>query len=252
MAKQFGWIGQGPIYFGDFDLTNGDPNVGYLDNIVKVGCANSKLTINFTGDTLSLKETCSGKRATLYEVDLGNEVEVALDMQQFSSDELALAFQALQTAVTGASVTGEAKGDVLANQMIFTQHPKISAVTVYAGGTPLVQGTDYEIESAEHGAIKMLTAQTAVTVDYTYADYNNLALLKADKVEKGLIYNGSNSMGDFARVIVPRIQWRVDGDFNWISEDFATLSLKGKALYVDELSANNMFGGFAKVDALSV
>ena len=256
MAQQFEWIGQGPIDFGIFDATNGVAEQGYIVDKTPIGCANSSLVVTVASDKIELKETCSGNRATLASVSLGNTMEVTLEMQQFSSRELAIAFTGQTTAVAGGTVTGEvlvsATDSVLAGDVVHTLHPYISSVTVYDNtNTALTAGTDYEILSADHGRIRFLTPQTgAVTIDYTYAGYDNMAALAGTVVQRGMVFNGISGTGDKVRITIPKIQWRLDGDLNWIGNEFATLTLKGEALYTPELASNTMWGGFMRIDAM--
>ncbi len=42
----------------------------------------------------------------------------------------------------------------------------------------------------------------------------------------------------------------LDGDFSWIGDEEAALSLGGKALYVPELATDDDYSGFARVSLL--
>ena len=255
MAKNMTWIGQGPIDFGLFDPANGTAEQGFIVDKYAIGCANSSLVITVNSEKIELKETCSGNRATLKSVSLSNSMEVTLEMREFSARELAIAFKGNNSTVAAGTVTGEVlvnSGDtVAAGEIVHTANPFISGYTITVGTVTLTEGTDYEVLSADHGRIRFLTAQTGpVTIDYNYAQYDLLTALTADDIERGLVFNGISGTGEKARIIIPKVRWRMDGDFNWIGDDYATLTLKGEALYVPELASNTAFGGFMRIDAL--
>ncbi len=255
-AKQFAWIGQGPIDFGIFDPTNGTADQGYITGKKKVGCSNSSLVLNVSSEEIELKETCSGKRASLYSVTLSQSIEVTLEMKEFSAAELAIAFVGDHQSVSAGSVTGEvivkSGVSVGAGEVVHTKHPLISNVVIKdSAGTALVEGTDYVIESANHGKIKFLASKTGtLTIDYDYASYENIAALAGQVVERGLVFNGISGTGVYQRITIPRVNWRLEGDFGLIGDDYSTLTLKGKVLYVDLLASDAWFGGFMRIDAL--
>lgn len=253
MAKNMTWIGQGPIDFGVYDASRGVASQGYIVDKYAVGCANSSLVISVSSDKIELKETCSGNRATLKSVTLSSSMEVSLEMREFSPRELAIAFKGTQNTNASGTVSGEvlATSGVSVGDVLHTEYPFISGLTLTAGSSTLTEGTDYEILSADHGRIRMLTAQTgSITADYNYAQHDSLTALTGQDIERGLVFNGISGTGERARIIIPKIRWRMDGDFNWIGDDYATLTLRGEALYSPELATNPQFGGFMKIDAL--
>lgn len=254
--KNMTWIGQGPIDFGVYDATRGVASQGFIVDKYAVGCANSSLVISVSSEKVELKETCSGNRATLKSVSLSSSMEVSLEMREFSPRELAIAFKGDSYDMGSGTVTGEMLVQVgqSANigDILHTEYPFISGLSVYdSGGAPLTEGTDYEVLSYDHGRIRLLSSVTGpIMADYNYAQHNFMTALTGQDIERGLVFNGISGTGERARIIIPKIRWRMDGDFNWIGDDYATLTLRGEALYSPELATNPQFGGFMKIDGL--
>lgn len=252
------WSGQGPVMIGTYDPVNGTPEMGYLTNLYRVGCGNRSLTTTPGRETKRLKESCSGQRLDLKELEIGKTLDVSLELFQFDARTLAAAFLGSAVAKVGGTVTNEALPELAAGDYFFLKHPKVSSVVIEdsTAVTPLayVEGTHYTIESADHARIKLIAHPAShvepVKVDYSYADYTNIAAFSASNVERGIVFNGVNQDGQHARVIIPRCSLALSGDFSWITDEEATLTLVGSALYVDLLSANADWGPFMRIDAL--
>jgi hypothetical protein len=86
---------------------------------------------------------------------------------------------------------------------------------------------------------------------YTAAQYGNIAAFTSATVRTGIIFTGKNGDGDKARVIIPQVSLSLDGEFNWISDEEAELSLSGPAFYVPELDVpGSVYGPFMRIDGL--
>ena len=252
------WSGQGPVLIGTYDPVNGTPEMGYLTNLYRVGCGNRSLTTTPSRETKKIKESCSGQRLDLKELETGKSLEVSLELVQFDARTLAAAFLGTAVAKVGGTVTAEVLPDLAAGDYFFLKHPKVSSVVIEdsTAVTPLayVENTHYVIEDAAHARIKLIAHPAAhvepLKVDYSYAGYTNIAAFSAANVERGIIFNGVNQDGQHARVIIPRISMAMTGDWSWITEEEATLTLGGSALYVDALQTDPDFGPFMRIDAL--
>lgn len=260
MAEQMIISGQGPVFLGDFDATNGKAAQGYLTNLQKIGCGNRVLKTAFSRETKLLKESCSGQRLDLAELQTGKSGEVELQLFQFDRAMLSMALFGTLATKTGASVTNEAMPTVAVGDYVHTKHPKISTVVVKdSTGSPLTltAGTDYTVDSADHGRIKILNLGAYVQpfkVDYAYASYANIAAFTAASVVKGIVFDGVNTAdaNKPVRCIIPRVSWGPTEGFDWLSDEEVTLSLKGRMLYVSELASDAEYGPFMRVDALGI
>lgn len=247
-------VSQGPIFMGNYDAINGRAASGYLVNLQKIGCANSRLSITMSRSTKEIKESCSGNKLTIAQIETEKSAECALDMADFDKKMLAYALGGTLSAVTGSTVTGEVFPTVAVGDTVSLKYGHVSSVVVKdSAGTPatLVANTDYVLESADHGLVTILNIGTYVqpfAADYTYAAQGNIVGFNNTGVEKGLVYQGINTQdGKKYKVVIPRISFALDGDFNLLSTEETTISLKGQMLYVAEYANDATYGPFMRV-----
>ena len=235
------WTGQGPVYFGKYDAANGVEASGYMTGLYPVGCGTPTLTTSLSIEKTTLKETCSGARATLVEKITARNLEVTLGLQQFAPRTLA-------RALFGESVLQSlAAGDVFV-----LQHPDVSNIVLTAGGTTLVQDTDWELIDAKHGTGRLLVDAGAepILAAYSYGEYVNIAAMSTTNVETGILFAGINDDGVRGRVMIPRVSLALNGAINWISEEATTLEFSGAALFVPELQTDPLYGGLMRVSMI--
>ncbi len=246
------YAGQGPVVFGDVGLV-----AGRLENQYNIGCGVSTLKLSVSRETAEIKESCSGTRGTLVEYEKSKSVEVELELASFDKRALAQAFYGTLSDIAGATVTDEAMPTMAAGDLFHTRHPKVSAVVVRdsaAAPATLVAGTDYAIEDANFGRIKLLNIGTFVQpfrVNYSYASRQNLKIFQQAGVTKGLIFNGISTIDNSrVRLILPKISFAPTSDFDFLSEDAAPLKLTGKALVADVAASDPVLGPYGVIDLL--
>ncbi|MDR0717515.1 MAG: hypothetical protein LBF50_08875 [Azoarcus sp.] len=249
------WTGQGPVQIGTFDLERGTPDQGYIVDAYRIGCGTTALTTSVAVEKKQLKESCSGQRATLAEFITSQTMSVSLQLIQFSGKTLAAALFGDAVAVPAGTVTDEILPELAAEDYFNLRHVKASniVITDSTASTPIeyVEGTHYEVEDAAQGRIKLIAHPAnhvePVKVDYAYGDSVNIKVFSRPSVERGIIFDGLNSAGQKARLIIPRVTLTLDGDFSWIGEEETTLTLSGQALYVAELENDPVYSGFARI-----
>ena len=259
------WSGQGPVYFGKYDPVNGTPEMGYMTNIYQIGCANRKLTTTPSRETRRVKESCSGQRLDIMEVETSKELNVSLEMVEFDRETLARAFFATSTLQAGGTVTAETFPTVAEGDIVFLKHAGASSIVLtdstMDGETPDPQaltaegeGRNYRVIDASQGTIQILDLDGIVQpikAAYTYASYGNIAAFTATNVRTGIIFAGKNQDGHKARVIIPNISLSMSGEFNWMAEEESVLAMEGPAFYVPELDTESgLYGPFMRIDAL--
>lgn len=253
----FVYSGQGPVMIGRYDPINGKADNGFLVDLYRIGCGTRTLTTTASRETTTIMESCSGNRLPLAELETSKTLTVALSMVQFNGRTLAAALLGTATEQAAGTVTAEPLPLLADGDYFTTRHPRISNVVIEDNSptpTPYVEGTHYEIESAQHARIHLIahpaTHVEPLTIDYEYDEYQNIPAFTARNVERGIIFNGINSVGQNVRVIIPRISLALSGDFGWINDAEATLELSGAALYVAALDRDPLFGPFMRVDLL--
>lgn len=254
-STQMIWTGQGPVQIGTFDMTRGRADQAYLVDVYRVGCGNSSLTTNVSRETRELRETCSGQRMTLKQFETGKSMAVSLSMFQFSGRSLAAALFGEAIEKASGTVTGEVLPELAAGDYVNLRYPKASSIVISDSADPTpavyVKDTHYAEDDAAHGRLRLIAHPAGhvepLTVDYAYGASVNIRAFSRTSVERGIIFNGVNQDGQKARLIIPRTSLALDGDFGWIAEEEATLTLSGQALFVSELETDTDYGGFARV-----
>lgn len=249
------WAGQGPVMIGTFDLTRGKKDQGYLVDVYRVGCGNSALTTSVSRETRDIKESCSGQRSTLKQIETAKTMEVSLAMYQFSGRTLAAALFGEALTKAAGTVTSEPLPELAPGDYFTLRYPKASSIVITDAtpSTPItyVAGTHYEVEDPLHGRCRLIAHPNdhvePLSVDYSYGASVNIKAFSKTSVEKGIIFNGVNGDGQRARLIIPRTSLALNGDISWISEEETTITLSGQALYVPELETDSDYGGFARV-----
>ena len=260
--KQMIWSGQGPIYFGTYDPSAGTPEMGFMRNIFRVGCANRTLTTTPGRETRNIKETCSGQRLDIAELETSKSLQVRIDMAQFDREVLARALFAVSTLKDEGSATDETLPELAAGDYFFLRHTDASEVVLtdskMDGETPdpqtLVAGTHYTMVDAAQGVGQIISVdgvEQPIKVAYSHGAYGNIAAFTQTSAQTGVIFTGRNQDGDKARVMIPRVSLSLQGDFSWISDEESVLQLQGPAFYVPELDTEGSdFGPFMRVSGL--
>lgn len=251
------WSGQGPVEVGIYDPVNGTAAMGFLTKLREVGCATRQLTTSLAQEKKPIKETCSGSRLTLDTLPGAKTMNVSLELVQFNGPMFAAALFAQLAENAAGTVTAERLPTLAVGDTFFLKHPNASSIVIEdSTATPveLDEGVHYEILSAAHGTARLLSV-TGLTqplfVDYAYATYESMAAFSQPAaVQRGLVFSGVNHDGRKARLIIPRIDLAMNGDFSWVNEEEATLTFEGEVLYVPELASDPLYGSFARVDWL--
>jgi hypothetical protein len=243
---------QGKVYLGTRQ-TNGKPGaLQWVDDA-------SVLQVKLAADVSTRNESYSGNRLPSARLQKSKSATVTLTLSAFLAANLALGLYSQKATVAGGTVTdgdevmptGLAAGDVIA-----LDHGNISALTIKdSTGSPetLELGTDYEVESAAGGLIKILNVGTYTQPfkpAYTYADGLNLAMFTQPAPERYLVLDGVNTVeGDSSpvRVELYRVVFDPMGALDLISADFGTLELTGSVLYDSTNAADANLGGFGKI-----
>lgn len=161
---------------------------------------------------------------------------------EFPDDFKALAFagEITVTEEAGANITNEVHDDVLGpGQIIKLAHGNVSAVVVRDDTTPtpttFVAGTDYAVDVASFGVIKLLeggaiAAGTNLRIDYTYAATVVKQIVGGVKPQqrmrmRALLKNRPNGRYAFIEVF----DWRAgtSGETDLMSEEALQLPLSG-------------------------
>lgn len=245
---------QGKVYAG---MRNADGTPGTLAWLGDV----PKLQIKLATDKDERQESYSGQSLTSVNSTKAKKATFDLTLNYFSKEVLALALFATVVDVSSGSVTGEAlPTGVAAGDVIRLDYRDVTVLTLTGadGTTPLVLGTDYSIESAPGGLIKVIdpthfndgtgTPASAATADYTYAASIRVPAFTADAPERYLVFDGKNTVtGETVRIEIPRAQFDPISALDVISDALSQVDVTGALLYDSVNAADANFGGFARI-----
>lgn len=243
---------QGKVYVG-LRGTDGKPQaLRWVDDA-------SQLQVSLSVDTSERQESYSGNRLTSVRLQKAKKAEFTLTLNAFSKENLVLAVFGTPIDVATGTVTAEpfpanlAVGDVVA-----LDHRDISTLVISdsTSGTPkvLVEGTDYSIESAAGGLVKLLSLGSPAytppfTAAYSYAASLRVPMFTQGAPERYILLDGINTV-DNSRVRVRLYRGVFDpaSQLNFISDDLASLELKGGILFDSLNAADANLGGFGRIE----
>lgn len=123
---------QGRVYLGERNA-NGEPiNVRTPGNV-------ADLSLSLKTDVIEHYESQTGQRAVDLRLVKQKSATVALTIEEFTKENLALALYGNHETGTGGSVTNEAIGGAtpVVGDRYFLAHPKVSALSIVdSAGTP--------------------------------------------------------------------------------------------------------------------
>jgi hypothetical protein len=249
------FYGKGRVYFAEKDASSGAPKTLNWSGNVK------KLTVALATEVLKHNESYTGENLEDVRLPVGKSAEISADVENFDLDQLAMGLYGEKVTVDGDDIAGETLPAGLAvGDEIATQQPKISAVAVKdSAGTPatLVLDTDYSIEDAATGRIKILNIGSYVQpfkIDYTYGARKDVGMFTKTAPERWLRYEGINlTTGTKAVVNLYRVQIDPMSELPLITEGTAVAgyTMKGAALLDSTQPATAALGQFGNIQDLA-
>ena len=200
-----------------------------------VGTADS-CEMELSVETVAQNESYTGQRLQVGELTLGKSGTLNLTLKDWSIENIALALYGEVITINSGIATDEKLPDGLViGDRIKLANPFVADVELkIADGTTLVLGTDYEIESAHAGLIKLLTTPAlTATVDYSYAQTENLGIFTRQPPERWFMLDGINTDRDDEHVIVElfRVKFNPISNFSLLhNEGYGELPLTATVL----------------------
>lgn len=216
---------------------------------------NAKLSLALSSDVVEHQESTSGNRLTDARLVRTKKAEATLTLEEWTAENLALAFYGQSAAIAAGTVTAEAlTTGLVANDYVRLAKPDVSSVVVKdSAGAPatLVAGTHYNVSSAKHGALQFLNVGTFVQpfkVDYSYAGGTNIALFTQPAPERWLRFEGINTADNNKAVLIELYRAAFDPSkaLDVITEDFGKLELAGACLYDSTKVGDATLGQFGR------
>jgi len=226
-------VGQGKVYIA---LRNAAGQVGGFEWLGDT----DGLTINAAEEKLQFQESFSGNRVTAVDVTTSTDVTFSVAIRNIDGDNLATAYYGESAAVAGATVSGEVVR-FFNGKMTALRNPGVSAVTLAAGGTPLVLNTDFTLDAAS-GAITILPGSLVVaaatvagvlgTAAYTHSGVaSRIKFLTSTAKEYVLRFEGKSQFDNKMQIAtLHRAKPGLAAALDLIGTDVAVLTLEGAVL----------------------
>ena len=257
------YVGRGKVYVDRW--ANGAPSGYYrfLGNVEKIDGA-------FSVSTIEKKSSMDGASSLIAQAIVGSEAEISMTWSEFSAANLADALLGTKSTWTQSSGTATAAvlGSAKLGYAIPTGKRKITVTSVVktSGSVTLVAASslggvgDYWVDT-DAGLIYIFdTPSTAGLVDGDALTWNGsypaitasdmvTALSNGDVTMSVLYVPASDQVsGPRHEVRIPRWRPNADGNLSLISDEFGTITVKGKALKDSTQAAGQEFWTMRKLN----
>ena len=205
----------------------------------------SRFEVSETPEKLEMKDFSQAAAPTLKSVVTDNKVEISLTLHEFTKENLALTLLGTEAGYTQTAtpvVDEVLTTSVVKGRIYRAAKRQLTAITVKKSpSTTLVLGTDYEVEDANAGLIRILPGSVTVLAgDGILISYTPVVIATPglDKVVGGsqpniegeLTYISENASGPQWEYQFWKVAIAPDGVLSLIGEQFAEMPLKAEAL----------------------
>lgn len=239
MAQDY-YSGRGKLFIGTRDSAGPNGPLQFVGDV-------SDFSIGGSEDFLDFNESISGKDARVIHLPTNTDTSYSMTMRYFTAQNLA---KATHGTVIGAAAAGTVTGEIhqAYNDSTFPlAHAGVSTVTVSAGGTALVLGTDYTV-NANAGSVTILPGSTAVassttptqvTVGYAYnaGSGGSVQALKGG-IQEYVLYAEliSRTNGRSYTFYAPRVTIDLSGEIVLLGGDVGQIDVGGAMLPAPEIA----------------
>jgi hypothetical protein len=231
-------FGRGKIMFAPFLTTAAPVQYYHFGNCDTFSIGVAPETVDMTN---FMTETSAPYKSVVKKVN----IPIKIAGFEFSSFNNKINFMGDQTSYTqaAATITGETLASAaitgLKGSFFRTTKRTISGLIMTQGATTMVSGTDYTVEDASAGVVKILSTGstiadgTSLLLTYAHAAITGagLTVVRAavdTSVEGRLLFLPDNTTGPDNEVLVWNATLRPDGDIGFIGEnDFLKWNLTG-------------------------
>ncbi len=227
-------IGGGECFIGPFD---GTAALRFLGEA-------SKVEISFEEDKKTLKNYSTPGGGNADTVSLITDIQLSITAHGFDAEALAMATFGEADSVTGAAVTDESHTAYLGGYLRAAAGVSLTAVSITQGGTPLVEGTDFEIKG---GGVRILPGATnvadgdTVLMSYTHANSATIEAILNTGKEYRFVFDGFNQANDNTPVVMD--VWRAKNtpsSIGLVTDDFGNIEFVFDVLKDDSKTGANI------------
>lgn len=159
-------------------------------------------------------------------------INMSFDARHVNIGNMSRAVYGTDTKVAAGTVTGE-EHNAYPGALVTLAHPKATGhvVKTSAGATTLIKDTDYIVTVTGNIQITEgaeISAETAITVDYTYAAYSNIEAMTATGKRFRVYFEGVNEVDGRVTTIDAYKAGFSPSTLSMISDDFASMPFEAK------------------------
>jgi len=238
---------QGYIRIGTRDANGGIGKLRWVGNVPEA-------TLQLNTTNVDKNESYSGKRLQVGRLPTGTTAALNYTMDEWSSANLALAFNATVADISASSVTGETfPTGLVGEDLVRLEHPFASSLAITdSAGTPATVATDkYALEGHGQNIVRIIDPASYTQpfkAAYSYAAAQNLVLFANLGQEVFLQFDGVNTETDEPVVLD---LWRVRHDpiqqLGLINQEYGNLPMTAAVLYDRTRAVDATLGGFGRM-----
>lgn len=239
--------GQGKLFMAARDSQGAPGPFRFVGNV-------PTLSVELSTEQSDKRESTSGQRLLLKRLLTSKDANVSLTLDEFTARNLALGLYGTDATIVPGSVTDEEFPDALvAGDFVRLDQQQVSTVVISdQNPTVLTEGTNYRIESAEHGSIEILDPTTFTqpfTADYDYDGGVNVTMFTVPPPVRFMRFEGLNTAEDNSPVLVElyNVQLSPIANLGLINEEFGELAITGAALFDSVRADDSDFGPFGRI-----
>lgn len=216
----------------------------------------TSVELSVSTDSVTVKETKSGKRADAKTLTTGRTVELTATTNELVPEDVALAFGAELVTQGSNTITDELLATVVAGESVKLNGVNVSALTITdSASTPveLTEGTDYTLD-ADYGVITFNDTAAFTSpfkASYTEGEISVSELFSMpDNAEYYVFFKGVDAFGgDPMSFELYRYSPTVDNSMQFINDEVGELTFGGKALIVQDQvqSDNSLLDGYGRI-----
>jgi hypothetical protein len=232
-------FGRGKLFFAEHS------GGAHVNQYVHLGNCDT-FSVGVVPEKVSMVNYMTETSAKYKEVNKSIDIPIKASGFEFATSNMKLLFMGDTTSYTQTAntITGETIATAamtgLKGKFYGTAMRNISGPILLQGATTLVSGTDYTIEDASRGVIKILSTGstvadgTALLLTYAHAAISTALTIVRGGVNTSLegrfMFMPDNTTGPDNELTIWNASLTPDGDVGFISDDFAKWNLSGQVL----------------------
>lgn len=237
---------------GYFRIADRDAN-GNIGKLRWVGNV-PEATLSLNSESTDKNESYSGQRLQIGRLVTATTASLNMTLDEWSSANLALAFQGAVNNITSGSVTGETfPTGLVAGDQVRLAHSFVTglALTDSAASPATVDPGDYRLVG-HAGATVEIVDPTGYTqpfkAAYTYPAVNNIVMFSQPGAEVFVQFDGLNTeTGKPVLIELWRVRFNPVSELGLINAEYGSLSMSAAVLFDPGRAPDPALGGFGRL-----